>query len=139
MGNRNACDYAQASHRELQIRAGALDPSSEVHYGSPLPRSRYFPAVLIDDRLSILIIASGVEGQQTAARASREWDAAMKAYAKSCGRPVESKAQRRARTGRVCGARLDGRRGGRGGRRSGALHWEFLPCVWRDFVTALRA
>ena len=83
MGNRNACDYAQASHRELQIRAGALDPSSEVHYGSPLPRSRYFPAVLIDDRLSILIIASGVEGQQTAARASREWDAAMNAYAKS--------------------------------------------------------
>ena len=31
MGDRNACDYAQASHRELLIRAGALDPSCEVH------------------------------------------------------------------------------------------------------------
>ena len=40
MGDRNACDYAQASHRELLIRAGALDTSCEVHYGSPLPRSR---------------------------------------------------------------------------------------------------
>ena len=31
MEDRNACDYAQASHRELLIRAGALDPSCEVH------------------------------------------------------------------------------------------------------------
>ena len=39
----------------------------------------------------------------------------MDAYACSCGRPVEAKAQRRARKGHVWGARLDGRRGKLGG------------------------
>jgi len=115
MGDRNACDYAQASNRELLIRAGALDPTCEVHYGRPIPRSRTLHGVLIDDRLSLSIIAGGAEGQGTAARATQEWDAAMDEYACSCGRPVEAKAQRRARKGRVWGARLDGRRGKLGG------------------------
>ena len=103
MGDRNACDYAQASHRELLIRAGALDPTCEVHYGRPIPRSRTLHGVLIDDRLSLSIIAGGAEGQGTAARATQEWDAAMDAYACSCGRPVEAKAQRRARKGACVG------------------------------------
>ena len=80
-----------------------------------IPRSRTLHGVLIDDRLSLSIIAGGAEGQGTAARATQEWDAAMDAYACSCGRPVEAKAQRRARKGRVWGARLDGRRGKLGG------------------------
>ena len=119
MVDRNACDYAQASHRELLIRAGALDPSCEVHYGQPPPRSRTLHGVLIDDRLAMSIISDGLDGQHTAARASQEWDVAMLAYTQSCGRPVDAKAQRRARLGRVWGARLDGRRGGLGGPPAG--------------------
>ena len=115
MGDRNACDYAQASHRELLIKAGALDPSCEVRYGSPLPRSPTLHGVLIDDRLSLSIIANGAAGIQAAARASREWDAAMDAYASSCGRPVAAKSQRRARAGRVWGSWLNGKRGSIGG------------------------
>jgi len=115
MGDRNACDFAQAGHRELLLRAGALDPACEVHYGSPLPRSRTLHGVMIDDRLSLSIVAHGAEGGAVVARAAREWDAAMAAYAASCGKPVDSKTQRRASAGRVWGAWLDGDRGTIGG------------------------
>ena len=115
MGDRNACDFAQAAHREVLLRAGALDPASEVHYGAPLPRSRVLHGVMIDDRLSLAIVAPGTEGKAAVARSAREWDAAMAAYAASCGRPVPEKTQRRARAGRVWGAWLDGARGTLGG------------------------
>ena len=115
MGDRNACDFGQAAHRELLIRAGALDPGCEVHYGAPLPRSRTLHGVMIDDRLSLSIVSRDAVGDAVAARASKEWDAAMDAYADSCGRPVPSKTQRRAAAGRVWGAWLDGRRGTLGG------------------------
>ena len=115
MGDRNACDFAQAAHREVLLRAGALDPASEVHYGAPLPRSRVLHGVMIDDRLSLAIVAPGPDGETAVARSAREWDAAMAAYAASCGRPVPEKTQRRARAGRVWGAWLDGDRGTLGG------------------------
>ena len=111
MGDRNACDFAQAGHREVLLRAGALDPDCEVHYGAPLPRSRTLHGVMIDDRLSVSIVSPDAEGKAVADRASREWGAAMSAYADSCGRPVAEKTQRRARAGRVWGAWLDGARG----------------------------
>ena len=115
MGDRNACDFAQAGHRELLRRAGALDPACEVHYGAPLPRSRVLQGVMIDDRLSVTIVSQDAEGREAVARAAREWGAAMAAYADSCGRPVPDKTLRRARAGRVWGAWLDGDRGTLGG------------------------
>ena len=111
MGDRNAVDFAQRAHRELLRRAGALDPGCEVRYGAPLPRSRTLHGLMIDDRLSVSIVSPDAEGKAAAARARREWDAAMKAYANSCGVPVADKTQRRARAGRVWGAWLDGQRG----------------------------
>ena len=115
MRDRKACDFAQAAHREVLMRARALDPSCEVQYGMPLLRSRVLHGVLIDDCLSMSIVPGGADGIETAARATRGWDAAMEAYADSCGRPVPEKSQRRARRGIVWGARLDGQRGCIGG------------------------
>ena len=115
MGDRNACDFGQAGHREVLLRAGALDPACEVRYGAPLPRSRTLHGVMIDDRLSVSIVSRGADGVAVVARAKREWDQAMAAYADSCGQPVPSKTQRRARAGRVWGAWLDGDRGTIGG------------------------
>ena len=115
MGDRNAVDFAQSAHCELLRRAGALDPACAVRYGTPLPRSRTLHGVMIDDRLTLSIVPRGPDGKEVVARASREWDAAMAAYADSCGTPVPSKTQRRARTGRVWGAWLDGQRGTLGG------------------------
>ena len=111
MGDRNAVDFGQRAHRELLLRAGALDPGCEVHYGAPLPRSRTLHGVMIDDRLALSIVSPDAEGEAAAARATREWDAAMSAYADSCGKPVADKTQRRSRAGRVWGAWLDGQRG----------------------------
>ena len=115
MGDRSACDFGQAAHREVLLRAGALDPACEVRYGAPLPRSRTLHGVMIDDRLSVSVVSSDAEGQAAVQRAEREWGAAMAAYADSCGRPVEAKTQRRATQGRVWGAWLDGQRGTLGG------------------------
>ena len=115
MGDRNAVDFAQRGHRELLLRTGALDPRCEVRYGAPLPRSRTLHGVMIDDRVALSIVAPGADGQATTTRARREWDAAMAAYAASCGEPVREKSQRRARAGRVWGAWLDGQRGTLGG------------------------
>ena len=115
MGDRNAVDFAQRGHRELLLRAGALDPGCEVHYGAPLPRSKTLHGVMIDDRVALSLVSSGAEGTEARARATREWDAAMDAYAASCGKPVPEKALRRARAGRVWGAWLDGERGTLGG------------------------
>ena len=70
MGDCNACEFAQASHRELLIRAGALDPACEICYGEPLPRSRIFHGVIIDDRLGLSIVGSGIEGTDTVSRAA---------------------------------------------------------------------
>ena len=72
MGDRNACDFGQAAHRELLIRAGALDPGCEVHYGAPLPRSRTLHGVMIDDRLSLSIVSRDAVSDAVAARAGCE-------------------------------------------------------------------
>ena len=115
MGDRNAVDFAQRAHREVLLRAGALDPRCEVHYGAPLPRSKTLHGIMIDDRVALSIVPPGPAGLEVRARATREWQAAMDAYAASCGKPVPEKAQRRARAGRVWGAWLDGQRGTLGG------------------------
>jgi len=135
MGDRNACDFAQAAHRELLLRAAALDLDCEVHYGAPLPRSQTLHGVMIDDRLSLSIVGPGADGESVKARASREWKAAMAAYAESCGKPVAEKTARRARAGRVWGAWLDGQRGTLGGppeRRAalGMLTLRMAICGW---------
>ena len=111
MGDRNACDFAQAGHREVLLRSGALDPACEVRYGALLPRSRVLHGVMIDDRLSLSIVSPDSAGRAVVERTSQEWGAAMGAYADSCGKPVPDKTQRRARAGRVWGAWLDGDRG----------------------------
>jgi len=90
---------------------------------------------MIDDRLSLSIVGPGADGEAVKARASREWEAAMAAYAESCGKPVTEKMQRRARAGRVWGAWLDGQRGTLGGppeRRAavGALSLRMAVCGW---------
>ena len=73
--------------------------------------------VMIDDRVSVSIVPSAVEGVAVRERASGEWEAAMSAYADSCGVPVPEKTLREARAGRVWGAWLDGLRGTIGGER----------------------
>ena len=104
----------------------------------PIPRSRTLHGVLIDDRLSLSIIADGADGQRIASRAGQEWDAAISAYACSCGRPVEAKAQLRARRGRVWGARLDCRHGKLGGAAGAASSVGGLiiatGAVWLQFA-----
>jgi len=115
MGDRNAVDFAQRSHRELLLRAGALDPRCEVRYGAPLPRSKTLHGIMIDDRVALSVVSPGAVGMEVTARASHEWQAALDAYAASCGQPVPEKTQRRALAGRVWGAWLDGQRGTLGG------------------------
>ena len=56
INDRNATEFAQASHRALLIRAGALDPACEVCYCEPLPRSRTFYGVMIDDMLALSVV-----------------------------------------------------------------------------------
>ena len=60
-------------------------------------------------------------------RAAREWDAAMAAYASSCGEPVAEKTQRRARVGRGWEWPVAVRRDSEGVEHPGVLVGDLIP------------
>ena len=130
MGDRNACDYAQASNRELLIRAGALDPTCEVHCCRPIPRSRTLHGVLIDDRLSLSLLQVVLRARgprhERRRNGTPRWTRTL-VHAVALSRPRLSVALVRG----VCGVRgstVDV--ASSEGRPSGELRWGLYLCDW---------
>ena len=89
-------------------KARAFDPSCEVVYGQPLPRSKIVHNLLIDDLVFMTIRSSGSTGRKLRERTDSEWNAGMTEYAASCGKPVREKTQRHLRFDHAWGSRIDG-------------------------------
>ena len=53
MGDRNACDIAQATHEALLESAGLLSHSTKLIYGEPLPPGPIYEGVYLDDLLVV--------------------------------------------------------------------------------------
>ena len=53
MGDRNACDIAQATHEALLESAGLLTHSTKLIYGEPLPPGPIYEGVYLDDLLVV--------------------------------------------------------------------------------------
>ena len=53
MGDRNACDIAQATHEALLEKVGLLTSSTKLVFGKPLPRGPILEGVYLDDLLVV--------------------------------------------------------------------------------------